>query len=74
MENNVVILSGSRLGAENETQKKKQLSIKKKKKKKQISKPLLTKIIRVSSSYNTKLIISIYHVPHYTCGSKFAHQ
>lgn len=32
MENNVVILSGSRLGAENETQKKKQLSIKKKKK------------------------------------------
>ena len=40
MENNVVILSGSRLGAENETQKKKQLSIKKKKK--QISKPLLT--------------------------------
>lgn len=32
MENNVVILSGSRLGAENETQKKKQLSIKKKEK------------------------------------------
>ena len=43
MENNVVILSGSRLGAENETQKKKQLSIKKKKKEKANIKAIINK-------------------------------